>query len=435
MKRYWKITVTLLIIIVTLGVFYSQTTSAIKNIDLRINKISGDETVLEDVKIRGSVEEMGSYIWEDFTLENNEIDFYSDNSVLKRFKATSDKTFERLYKDHKNFLRGKITGKTEDPAMFYEDDKQLIYAEVISDRRILTGDTSNYRFFIDVLDKETNKSNSFKLPVPDQKDTNYMNVVDVQLVNDELVVTALRSGDFSEVWTYENYEESHVPTDTYHVYRFDVNKQELLSKEEIDIPFDSSIENIEDIDFINLFMVSKGNSLQSNPYHVIAVQLYERKIISEQRANSEEEATYEEYEEVLVDQQLFVYQLETGELNKLDLPEDILLNATFYKIDHHKLYLSIANEDQLEVMVIDIETNEIEGTVTIGQANKFYGEFIEVADNKLYILSGDMEASSAASIMVLDLITEEILYEGEIEVLKNDEKAFNIHFGSIKVYK
>lgn len=432
MKRYWKITVTLLIIIVTLGIFYSQTTSAIKNIDLRINKISGDEAVLEDVKIRGSVEEMGSYIWEDFTFEDNQIDFYSDNSISKRFKVTSDKTFERLYKDHKNFLRGKITGKSEDPTMFYEDDKQLIYAEIISDRRILTGDTSNYRFFIDVLDKETNKINSFKLPVPDQKDTNYMDVVDVQLVNDELVVTALRSEDFSEVWTHENYEESHVPTDTYHVYRFDINKQELLSKEEIDIPFDSSAENIENI---NLFMVSKENPLQSNPYHVIAVQLYERDITSEQRANSEEEATYEEYEEVLVDQQLFVYHLETGVLNKLELPEDIPLNATFYKMDHHKLYLSIADEDLLEVVIIDIETNEIEGTVAIGQANKFYGEFIEVADNKLYILSGDMEASSAASIMVLDLITEEILYEGEIEVLKNDEKAFNIHFGSIKVYK
>lgn len=432
MKRYWKITVTLLIIIVTLGVFYSQQTSAVKNIDLRINKISGDETVLEDVKIRGSVEEMGSYIWEDFTLENNRIDFYSDNSISKRFKVTSDKTFERLYKDHKNFLRGKITGKSEDPAMFYEDDKQLIYAEIISDTGILTGDSSNYRFFIDVLDKETNKSNSFKLPVPDQKDTNYIYVVDVQLLNDELVVTALRSGDFSEVSTHENYEENHVQTDTYHVYRFDINKQELLSKEEIDIPFDSSAENIENI---NLFMVSKESPLQSNPYHVIAVQFYERNLISEQRGNNEEEVTYEEYEGVLVDQQLFVYHLETSELKKLDLPEDILLNATFYKMDHHKLYLSIANENQLEVMIIDIETNEIEGTVAIGQANKFYGEFIEVADNKLYILSGDMEASSAASIMVLDLITEEILYEGEIEVLKNDEKAFNIHFGSIKVYK
>lgn len=433
MKRYWKITVTLLIIIVTLGIFYSQTTSAIKNIDLRINKISGDETVLEDVKIRGSVEEMGSYIWEDFTFENNQIDFYSENSISKRFKVTSDKTFERLYNDHKNFLRGKITGKSEDPTMFYEDDKQLIYAEIISDRRILTGDTSNYRFFIDVLDKETNKSNSFKLPVPDQKDTNYMDVVDVQLVNDELVVTALRSGDFSEVWTHENYEENHVLTDTYHVYRFDINKQELLSKEEIDIPFDSSAENIEEIDFINLFMVSKENSLQSNPYHVIAVKFYEENIISVEYGSDGSHS--ESYENKLVDQQLFVYHLETGVLNKLELPEDILLNATFYKIDHHKLYLSIANEDQLEVMVIDIETNEIEGTVTIGQANNFYGEFIEVADNKLYILSGDMEASSTASIMVLDLITEEILYEGEIEVLKNDEKAFNIHFGSIEVYK
>ena len=68
---------------------------------------------------------------------------------------------------------------------FFEDDTQIIYAEV-DYTNSYNGTLKDLRFSIDTLDKEQKQTNSYTIDVPKQKDIFQMEVFDVQYLYDEV---------------------------------------------------------------------------------------------------------------------------------------------------------------------------------------------------------------------------------------------------------
>ncbi len=82
-------------------------------------------------------------------------------------------------------MRGKY-----DTGSLFEDDNHVIYAEVDYSTSI-RGERKSYHFTIDRLNKQNEKTSSYKIDVPKQKNINIMEVYDVQYHYNEMrIITA-----------------------------------------------------------------------------------------------------------------------------------------------------------------------------------------------------------------------------------------------------
>ena len=122
--------------------------------------------------------------------------------------------FQKLIKNHKSFMRGKELS----PSYYYEDENVLVYASFKGD--FDPSPNRDVDFDIEVLDKKTEETISFKSDVPFLEKYDWLNIEDVQVVHDELklVVQGLGMKD---------------GTDDLRVYTFDMKEKLLVGNEPI----------------------------------------------------------------------------------------------------------------------------------------------------------------------------------------------------------
>ena len=403
MKHYWKLLSLIVFVSLVTGAFYIQGSLASNgNPDFVIEKRSGDEKLVKNLVVVGNLE-IGNYIQDTLYIDDTETVYESERSFIENLdNAYFSPEIKRLQQEYRNFMRGKINN----PSLFYEDENHVAYAYINWDKSSL-GPT---RFFFDiaVLDKDSKEVTVIQESLPKDRAYSYAQVWDVQWIDGKLKVAA-------EVYTDINGRTSEI-----HLYTFELKSQQLTEDR-------------------LLSSIDKEKNSNSN-----ATFLTEEMDIREKKELLIEESTWESepYRAMAekVNSQLRLYNYETDEMMSIENPE--------FEFDHISLYDSIIyfmkkTENGLKIHLYDIakstyldeHTLPIEIPSNILDENDSAFPSFTIKDDRIYLTSPYKDAQTKASVLVADVKTWDILYEGTIEQSNphKDEEAYSLYLYSLQV--
>ncbi|MGB2993820.1 MAG: hypothetical protein WBB47_14400, partial [Paenisporosarcina sp.] len=128
MKKYWKFTSIIAVIVLSIGTFYvNSAMSATQYPEFVINKKSGNAEEIKSLVLEGGYHEGSS-----MNYTNNHLEITSDGSEYRNGSSLLDLVIGRpapmiqeLQDEYRNFMRGK-----ENLDSFFENNKLLAYADV-----------------------------------------------------------------------------------------------------------------------------------------------------------------------------------------------------------------------------------------------------------------------------------------------------------------
>jgi len=107
MKRYWKILTLCLVTVIVLGTFYIQSSLASENIQIEFEKVSGDESLVENLEINADY--VVGDIHQTLLISNEETSNLSNRSVVQQLTGLyAEAPSQKLVENYKQFMRGKI---------------------------------------------------------------------------------------------------------------------------------------------------------------------------------------------------------------------------------------------------------------------------------------------------------------------------------------
>jgi hypothetical protein len=422
MKRYGLSIAFVLLIIVSIGTYYTQaTTSHYPN--FKLVKQFGDESEIEGVSLKGSytnnlhyrgnprvtVDSSGS------TYENNAVrsfmdPFYWESSEVKQ-----------VVSEHRQFMRGKRNGNA-----IYEDDYLLVYADVKSDDSFSSAARSFY-FDVSVLDKKLRKSWSYEVSVPN-RDSEYMiNVQDVQLFEDEIVVVTSN---------YPNRADM-----VYHLYRLGLKNEQAPKDQVILLPQHKNAVNESTGTVVNFDVQSVYDTYTTKPnnYSVFyaretqsVMQDTDTYVTSEPVANSNqlnEQKSDRSFPAKTTSAQFIIYDLRTGldvKRNTQHLVDFIKAQSDTsfmnLKLNGDHLFLTQQSEQGIKVIEYNIkEEKTIEHDIHLDNPNVDLTLKL-IKNQRMYMLTEDVSNKSLPHVIIVDLNTDKTIYQGAIE-LNKDKRA------------
>jgi hypothetical protein len=373
MMRYWKIIFISVIIIGSIGTYYVQNARAGSlSPEFTIEGTSGDEREVEGLVLRAIFGSQGGF-GEEIEISADGTTYRSHLPYLQQFEFHDHPDIDRLQEEHRNFMRG----KEENMFSFFENEDTLVYVGPP------WSDDPNLPLQVEILDKETEEVHAFDVDLPDHQEYMYMNLEDVQLINNDLhvVTTNVRRGS-----THES------DTEEVRVYRIDVENEELKS----DQTLYSTAEGNE-ADWVHVNGLNHSNPLGEKDYYVFGINQIEEAMTHE--------STNEKYEYA-------AYHFETEELNHIQLPEEMETGGLITHVAQGAIYFVSSFNQVLEVGVYDLEKGEIDRIeVQATEGSSYPNSTMDIQDGKLYVVNSDGER---AKLYVVDQTTEEVLYEGKI---------------------
>ncbi|WP_156290306.1 hypothetical protein [Oceanobacillus salinisoli] len=384
MLRYWKLIGIFTIIILSVGTYYVQAGLASNNYpDFSIQKISGDDKAVEDLTlITRYVSNNHSY--GDYLKITREGSVYqSELSYMDRLTGLYiDSEIKRLQKDYRNFMRG----KGESIPTFFENEEWLVHVGPFG---IDYHETS---FEVEMLDKNTKDVTSFQVNIPD-KNYQYMNIQDVQMIQDELSIVTRN---------FYSGGPSQSDTEEFHVYRVDIGNQKIISDDVIY----SNEGDYTGSEWTHLGEVNSYSSIGQEDYFVFRLDYVEQ----DDRADSSMH-TRTEY---------IAYEYAANELVEIDLPDKLKGIENIVHVNGSTIYFIETKEEELQITAYHIENQEL-NTIDIQTTEEVYdmNYFPIVKNGNMYITNfGD----EGANVLVIDTETEELLYEGKVE--STDQQSF-----------
>lgn len=405
MKKYWKFTSLLTVILLSIGTFYMNSAmSAPQYPDFVINKKSGNIEEINSLMLEGGYHEGSSM---DYT--NNHLKITSDGSEYRNGSSLLDLVIGRpapmiqeLQDEYRNFMRGKV----QNLESFFENNELLAYAEV--KYKMGSMKSRDFKFAISILDKEGGNATSFTIKVPDSSVVEYMYVEDVQVVDNEL-----------KIITHNYTSENEKYFDEKHIYTLDISTGAIKNNENI-----FSISDQDDT-HIDAHLI-KTNPKEANENLIFLITQSE--IIHHEESDMEGETS----------QELISYNLKTNEQKTIKLPENLKEHQISF-FDGSTIYLSKLSEKYLVVTPFSIENDQAGKEFTLQLSNETSNTeppMIVVKDGKLYVTTQLTNLTTKASVAVFDVKTGETLYEGEVERMdspKNmEEFELNIYEMSVK---
>ena len=252
MKRYWKIILLCFVAIIAIGTFYIRSGFADqKNITIEFEKVSGNEDELNDLTILGDYS-VGN-IYHSLKIQKGETIDTTNQSFFEQLDRTNvSPVFKELVGNYSGFFRSKDL----DPGYFFENEELLVYAG-FEGENVYVNTMSEITFDIDVLNKETKKTTSIEEDVPGSNQYSWMDVRDVQVIDDEIKVfiQGFRKDDGNEA------------SDLL-VYTFNINEKKLVSHETY-----LSTPEVES-GWADIRMVNDQNSIGQEKYHLIQMETY-----------------------------------------------------------------------------------------------------------------------------------------------------------------
>ncbi|MEH7387130.1 hypothetical protein V7147_17210 [Bacillus sp. JJ1521] len=393
MKRYWKIITLSIVTVIVLGSYLIQSSLAAENIQVEFEKVSGDESLVENIVLNAQYE-VGD-IYQSFLISKGETTNLSNRSVFQQLSGHGfDSYSNQLIENYKQFMRGKYLF----PSSFYDDESLLIYANI--EGRSINASTVNSYFDIDVLDKKSKESTSMKIDLPKNSDYSWVDMVDIQILDGKLkLITRASRINGGEDFT---------------VYTIDLKGKKVTNEEVI---YSSPIvEN----GWSGFRVFNDYYSSQPQNYLLFKVEA--------------EEYNDDNGESTNIANELMVYDIENNKAVKMELPEDFAGVLDNSIVSNSILYIPVLSVNGVEVIQYDIEAEKWDKkqTFKVGQSGDSENSyFVKLKDEKIYIISS---TNDGYILSIGDINTGESLYEGKliIKSQKSDQKEYRIYFSDIK---
>lgn len=402
MKRYWKLISIVALIVLTIGTFYIQQSMANSSYpQFVIETKSGDESLIKPLEIDASYRNQGT--WANLIISSKGSEYREDLSLLNEvFQSYQEPEIKRLQDEYRHFMRG----KPGIASRFYEDDSHLIHVDVTQKVGFNSYEPRDFKFEIVALDKSSKDKTTFKLQVPDEHLYHFVDVVDIQLVDDKLLIVTRNGTRVTENIEYQDF------TTNMHLYTFSITEETILKEETIEIDF-SEI-NKEEMQMADMYTIINEDQLGPNQFILFALEM------TEERMTEDGMYIYEP-----VGLQLVSYNVEANESIKLDLPEEYKEGYRPERMKDNYVYLSKNSDNQLDIIRFNVETNEVETkqtfdlpTVSMEATAEFggiQGGYSTIKNDKVYYISTLKSDKIDATVFVGDIETGDILYEGTIE--------------------
>jgi len=387
MKRYWKIITLSLVTVIVIGAFYINSSLAAEKIVIGIEKISGNEEEVENIRINGDLG--GNNIHHSLLISKDETINLSNQSIIQQLTRTSTvPAYNQLKEKYSHFMRGKkyVTNS------LYADENFVVYVNVEGNGN---GNISKNMYFeIEILDVKTDKTTSMELDVPNDDNYHWVEVMDVQLFNNEIKVIA-------RGFRAEGGEDLKV-------YTIDLDKKAVSDESIYGSP---KIEN----GWSDIRVVDEYYSVEPKKYLLFQVYAHEAPVYEE---------GVETGEPKIIADEIMVYNIETNELKKLNIsPEERGFGIDSFALYDTTVYIPNQSPNGIEVNQYNIENNSW-GEKQLFNVEHDKGEhepFIELQNGKIYIISS---VDGAYPLVISDLNTGQSLYEGKL-VVKNQKDQNN----------
>jgi uncharacterized protein YrzB (UPF0473 family) len=391
MKKYWKFTSIIAVIVLSIGTFYvNSAMSATQYPEFVINKKSGNAEEIKSLVLEGGYHEGSSmnYSNNHLKITHDGSNYRNDSSLLDLVTGHPAPMIQELQDEYRNFMRGK--GQNLDS--FFENNKLLAYTEVKYNMRSLI--SKDFKFAISVLDKDDGNTTSYNINVPDSSVVDHIIVEDVQVVDNELKIITQNMTNKKDKYYNEK-----------HIYTLDISTGTISNNETIfSIPDQQGNTHI----YADLI---KTNHKQANE-NLIFIKTQE-KMIQDEESDMNGETSRE----------LISYNIKTKEQKTIELPESLKEHQISF-FDGSIIYFSKLSEKNLVVTPFSIENDQAGNEFTLQLSNETSNmepPIIIVKDSKLYVTTQLTNLTTKASVAVFDVKTGETLYEGEVE-RKNSPK-------------
>ncbi|WP_373894957.1 hypothetical protein [Virgibacillus sp. CBA3643] len=393
MKRYWKLIAIAVVVMLTIGTYYVQSAVAGNEYpEFRFEHKSGDKEEVNDLILDADYRE-GTQGSNPLKITAEETVYDDEQSYFDRLNSFYPAQIEKLQKENRGFMRGKEAR----PSQFYENESMLIYATVSSDSTISR--ESDFAFDIEMLEKDSNETTAFKLGVPASENIQSMHVNDIQVVNGEMKII---TGNFSSMdpTGFNTLEEVHV-------YDVDVANQEITNDEAILAKPEQNNADGAQSNIIN-------NAADAGSTEFMLINFDYMKNVGHGDGISYSEQARSE---------IIAFNPETNEQEQLDLPKE-LQNSVHTAVSNGSgstIYFSTITDNGIEISAFSMDSQDIERRIPINQLEATAGEpRMKIEDDKMYLASSYKTNDMQATILVVDLNSGDILYEGTI---KNQDDA------------
>lgn len=387
MKRYWKLIAIAVVVMLTIGTYYVQSAVAGNEYpEFGFEHKSGDKEEVNDLILDANYRE-GTPGGNPLKITAEETVYDDEQSYFDRLNGFYPAQIEKLQKENRGFMRGKEAR----PSQFYENESMLIYATVSSDSN--SSKNGDFEFDIEMLEKDSNETTAFKLGVPGSENIQSMHVNDIQVVNGEMkIITRNFSG--MDPTGFNTQEEVHV-------YDVDVANQKIMNDETILAKPEQNNADVAHSTIINNDAGSAGST------EFMLVNFDYMKNVGQGDGISYSEQTGSE---------IIAFNLETNEQEQLDLPAELQESSHTAALNDSTVYFSMVTDNGIEISAFSMDSQDIERRISIDQLEAAAGgPHIKIEDDKMYLTSFYKDNHVQATILVIDLNSGDVLYEGTIE--------------------
>ena len=392
MKKYWKFTATIAVIVLSIGAFYvNSALSAPQYPEFAIKKQSGDANEMKSLVLDGGYHEGNamSYTNTHLKINSDGSEIRNGLSLVDQVRGQPSPVIKDLQTNYRDFMRG----KSQSINSFFENDELLAYADV--KYKISASHLRDFKFDISILTKDEGNTTSFNVNVPDASAADYIFVEDVQVIDNELKVISQNTMRKNDKFFTEK-----------HIYTLDISAGTITNNEKI-----LSIPQEQGNSYVDAQLINT-NPLQANENVVFLI------------THSNYEEGLDGLRESSSSKEILFYNLKTQKTDTIEMPESLNDNQVSF-LEISTIYFSKFSEQNLIVTPFSVENHEVGDEFTIQLSNEISDEvppLIIVKESKLYAVSQIMNSKTNASVAVVNVKTGESLYEGEV-VMKNSPKS------------
>ncbi|QHJ70946.1 hypothetical protein [Planococcus halotolerans] len=407
MKKYWKSIAVIIGIILSIGTFYVNSAISAEHYPvLTVQTVNGDAEEMESLIIEGSYRNLSSmnYLGTDLKI-TAQGSSYNSPSLLDRVTGYYPTVIKELKEANRSFMRGKSLAANQ----YFEDNQFLAYANI--DQKISSLGSSKFNFEISVLNKADDEVNSFTLKVPVEDGLDHVFLEDVQLVKDKIYLITqnmtIKNDDFN---------------DEKRVYEIDRISQKLTNQEAL-LKFTQWKESLH-----THIQLVEGSPTAATE-HIIMVKT--------------EDTVMEDTESTRVTdskQEIISYNLASKVTETINIPGLNLEENQLSFVKGSTIYFTRVEEQELIVTPYQLGANQVEQDYRIQLRSTIDNEHIEspiisVEEDKLYVVSRQIDSNFNGDVAVVDIKTGEPLFEGQITLGNSSEEHgdFEIYMHEISV--
>ncbi|PLS17261.1 hypothetical protein CVD28_11870 [Bacillus sp. M6-12] len=403
MKKYHYTLFILIAIVVSIGGFYiNGAVSASQLPEYKVVRLEGDKKEADPVMLKGQLG-MGRHVAnpEDVRITSHGTEYGSSKSFIALFSEIVENNYgiEKLQKKYPGFMRGKAGASS-----FYEDKDFLAYAAIKENGAARRG-LNDFKINIALLEKQTDKQNSFSIKVSAKESYSYLTVIDVQLVGRTLKIVTEQS--LYKQTDHDNREA--------HVYTIDLSKKEIISDDVIFV-YDKKADDIR----YYVQLVREVSPTSPNKYVLYYINAVKEKTDSNGEMSSNQ-----------LSSELNLYNLETNETDTITTVSDLsgTGNASYY--DDNTVYTLHRKDDGLQIEQNDLNSKKTVKSYLIPMEIPKQQEDLNhiIKNDRIYIFTAESIHTENSStqmpgvLIVADLKTGKVLYKGKVKPFKTGKES------------